>query len=215
MWLPFKVLLFLLVVAVVVAGFLVSRKPTTVGPLTAKLQNIFNTATSSQATSSQPQQQESSQQESQVLTLASLNITLENYPKIGGSSSTQSLRTMLACRAFNFFCFWAQDRLGQKRYYSADPRLSVGYNTIEQAYQDLINNKTDIILVDNIVSSTEQELVKNSAVVLNKKPIAVAVDAVMRSNTSQQDTAYKLTEWLLSAEGQALVSESGLMILGK
>jgi phosphate transport system substrate-binding protein len=112
-------------------------------------------------------------------------LTVENYPRVDGSTSTHPLAMIIACKLLNISYNW-QDSLfdeskrvipnssePKKEYIAENITQTVVHHGTHGSYVNLIENKTDLILVARKPSEDELTLAKDLGVKLEIKPIAL------------------------------------------
>jgi len=115
----------------------------------------------------------------------------ENYPHVDGSTSTQPLQDFIICNLFSLPCRWAiipgdskafrSERFVQFTEYSDGDYYIVPHGIIPMpphsgthgAYVNLINQKTDFILVARLPSADELAEAKAKGVTLDAQPVAL------------------------------------------
>lgn len=120
------------------------------------------------------------------------DLTTENYPRVDGSTSTEPLQILIACKLFGIGYDW--------RYYpfsvnyshrivpscESNPDLCkflserIRHSGTHSAFENLINNHTDLILVARMASRDERDLANRKGVELIETP--VALDALVFLN---------------------------------
>ncbi|MEI7579011.1 MAG: substrate-binding domain-containing protein [bacterium] len=110
--------------------------------------------------------------------------TLDNFPKIDGSTSNVPLRSFIICKLLNYSCQWQEysDSIDTKERYvdikTSDENLTVirsksVNSTTHNAYVKLINGETDLILVATEPSADETKLLTEKNVTLDIQPVAI------------------------------------------
>lgn len=119
-------------------------------------------------------------------------LTTENFPRVDGSTSTEPLQILIACKLFGIGYDW--------RYYpfsinyshrivpscESNPDLCkflserIRHSGTHTAFENLINNHTDLILVARMASRDERDLANRKGVELIETP--VALDALVFLN---------------------------------
>ena len=110
----------------------------------------------------------------------------EKYPRIDGSTSAQPLQVHLACTILKIPCSWQEgwiiDQLTRRIVpdpgYEGSPRLiehlfNIQHSGTHGAYTNLIQGKTDFILVARSPSDDELREAQNRGVELDVKPVAL------------------------------------------
>ncbi len=123
------------------------------------------------------------------------NLTVENYPKVDGSTSTEPLHILIACKLFNIGHAWVYSPHWFNSNYrimpSCETRPDICKYITERIYHsgthssfvNLINKNADLILVARTASADELELADNLGVELIETPIAI--DALVFINHVQ------------------------------
>jgi phosphate transport system substrate-binding protein len=120
-------------------------------------------------------------------------LTLNNYPRIDGSTSTDPLNKIIAAKLLGYEYEWTKDhpwKIGLQEYIvvikETSDKLSEFYNTKLQCNQThnaiigLIDNKTDLIIVARKMSAEEKQYADNAGVSLIETPIALdALDFIL------------------------------------
>ncbi len=115
------------------------------------------------------------------------NLTLANYPKVDGSTSTEPLQILIASRLFNVECNWIYSPIMWWTEYpyhlapAADKNPEVARFIFEKihhfgthsSFVNLINKYTDLILVARTASKDEIHLADSLEVNLIETPIAL------------------------------------------
>jgi phosphate transport system substrate-binding protein len=131
----------------------------------------------------------------QVLSsIAELDLSAESYPRVDGSTSTEPLQRVIACRIFDAPQEWIHSEADDSKHvvatdmYEAMSREDyhgekkeicefINYRTkhsgTDKAYVNLIERRTDLILVAREPSPDEQELARRETVELDVQPIAL------------------------------------------
>ncbi len=114
-----------------------------------------------------------------------LALIARNYPKVDGSTSTQPLHVLIACKILGLRCTW-QDSIFSERTFGPDLKESLRpeagklfqatqHTGTNQAYLNLINGKADLVLVARVPSADELKAAKEKRVELDVR--AFALDA--------------------------------------
>jgi phosphate transport system substrate-binding protein len=142
-------------------------------------------------------------------------LTVDNYPKVDGSTSTEPLNTIIACKLFGIRYKWARDYWNLQR---IEPNLdnlnnkdtdkflkSIKSSQTHQSFINLINKDADLILTARKMSSDEKTYASDAGVSLIEIPIAldalvfiVNPDNLIESLTTEQlQDIYtgKITSW--------------------
>jgi phosphate transport system substrate-binding protein len=100
-----------------------------------------------------------------------------NFPRMDGSTSTSPLGTLIGCRALGVPCEWVKWIDGSRR---LAPILSEGeefppiaHNGTHSAYENLILDRADLILVARLPSVGELALADSRGIRLDPRPIAL------------------------------------------
>jgi phosphate transport system substrate-binding protein len=131
----------------------------------------------------------------QVLSsIAELELSAETYPRVDGSTSTEPLQRVIACRVFDAPQEWIhsesddskhviatdmyeamsrEDYHGEKKEICDFINYRTKHNGTDKAYVNLIERRTDLILVAREPSPDEQELARRQTVELDVQPIAL------------------------------------------
>lgn len=120
-------------------------------------------------------------------TLASIGLAMDNFPLLDGATSTQPVRSLVACEALKFECYWYEAE-GREMFLRAD-LYSAGITSYEEeekirakleknskthgAYLDLIRDKVDLILVSTKPSDDELKEAKKQGVRLELTPVGL------------------------------------------
>lgn len=109
----------------------------------------------------------------------------QNYPRVDGSTSTHPLQTLTACKLLEVPCKWT-DRLllfSTERGIGPDldasltetavTVLNIAHTGTHEAYMNLIQNKTDLILVARLPSDEEVQAAAQAGIMLDVHPIAL------------------------------------------
>ena len=117
------------------------------------------------------------------------DISFENYPRVDGSTSTYPLSKIIACKLLNIEYEWSTEPVGV--FWSPNTEYEFWYpanDTIEtmpfnngkikssqthQAFINLIENKTDIILTASKMSKEEKKYADSLGIKLIETPIAL------------------------------------------
>jgi len=128
---------------------------------------------------------ESSPTKQEPLVVDVSDFTIQNYPRVDGSTSAHPLQNVIACYILGINFNWYDAPDGTRRIYPdySDTTKKEIYNYIwdiqhhgtHEAYINLISDSTDVILVAREPSEDELTLAKSRGVTLNVK--AVALDA--------------------------------------
>ena len=124
------------------------------------------------------------QHEPQVIDVS--HFTIQNYPRVDGSTSAHPLQNVIACYTLGINFEWYDAPDGTRRIYPDYSDTSkkeirdyiidtIQHHGTHEAYVNLINDSTDVILVARSPSEDEMALANSMGVSLNLK--AVALDA--------------------------------------
>lgn len=107
-------------------------------------------------------------------------LTVDNYPKVDGSTSTEPLNTIIACKLFDVRYKWAPDYWNLQR---IEPNLNnndtdkflklIKSSQTHQSFINLISKDTDLILTARKMSSDEKIYADVAGVSLIETPIAL------------------------------------------
>jgi phosphate transport system substrate-binding protein len=111
--------------------------------------------------------------------LAQEDFTLENYPKVDGSTSTDPLNKLLACKLLGFNCEWRQALESNGLWYLwtdlpedfSSERLPSSQT--HGAFINLIDKKADLILSARKMSPDEKDYAAGAGVELIETPVAL------------------------------------------
>lgn len=106
-----------------------------------------------------------------------------DYPRVDGSTSTLPLAKFVACRVYGVPCIWGEF-FGEPRWVSTDYTVEIdqaiadkinnlSHTTTHDAYVNLIENRTDLILVARLPSQEELELAEANGVEMDFRPVAL------------------------------------------
>lgn len=109
-------------------------------------------------------------------------LTKENYPKVDGSTSTQPLQALMACKLLNINCNWLYDPMYM--HYTVTPpyqdeeSFSFIINNVRNtgthsSIMNLINGEADFILVARKASDEERDAADSKNVKLVEVPVAI------------------------------------------
>jgi len=109
-------------------------------------------------------------------------INIDNYPRVDGSTSTEPLNTLIACKLFGWRYEWRPYMIGNgiwqlipnkedipENFFGERIKSSQTHNSII----NLIDNKTDIIISARKMSADEKSYAENIGVSLIETPIAL------------------------------------------
>lgn len=104
-----------------------------------------------------------------------------DYPRVDGSTSTLPLARFIACRIYEVECFWSE-YVYEPRWvevdYDADADIAnqiidIAHHQTHESYVNLIENRTDLILVARLPSDEEITLAEAAGVELDLRPVAL------------------------------------------
>lgn len=112
-----------------------------------------------------------------------LSVIARDYPKVDGSTSTIPLHRVVACKAFGMQCSWQKPPFSE-RTIAPDPKFNgsaeanklikvTQHNGTNPAYLNLIDGKTDLILVARAPSEDELKAAREKRVELDVRPFAL------------------------------------------
>lgn len=110
------------------------------------------------------------------------DLTVDNYPRVDGSSSTQPLNTLIACKLLGWRCEWRSLMEGNGIWRLEPNREDVPDNFFGErikssqthnAIINLIDNQTDIIISARKMSADEKSYAESVDVSLIETPIAL------------------------------------------
>ncbi|MBN1899672.1 MAG: hypothetical protein JW827_12935 [Spirochaetes bacterium] len=153
-----------------------------------------------------------------------LYVSMEDYPKVDGSTSAQPLQVIVACYFLKTDYEWiSTGPRDVKRLVAVskeNPKTAafihdhIIHNGTHEAYVNLIERKVDLILVERAPSQDEIDLAKKKNTGFVIKPVALdaystKAYAVVRTRQCRKCKAYRLFQWMVSEEGQELVEKIG------
>jgi phosphate transport system substrate-binding protein len=107
-------------------------------------------------------------------------LTVANYPKVDGSTSTEPLNTVIACALFGINYKWVPDYWNLQR---IEPKLNkndtskfnklIKSSQTHQSFINLIDREAELILVARKMSSDERKYADDAGVNLIETPIAL------------------------------------------
>ena len=109
-------------------------------------------------------------------------ITTDNYPKVDGSTSTQPLQTLMACKLLDITYDWSYDWMYMHYTitppYTDEESLSFILNNVRNtgthtSIMNLINGEADFILVARKASDEERDAADSKNVKLVEVPVAI------------------------------------------
>jgi ABC-type phosphate transport system substrate-binding protein len=117
---------------------------------------------------------------------AQAGFTADGFPRVSGSTSTQPITILAVCRLFGWTYRWSPtfDTDSPREVWPdiRDFRLTLWRLTLwpriqhrqtHQSYVDLIEGKTDLILVARDISADERDLLDQRRVTLDARPVAL------------------------------------------
>lgn len=118
-------------------------------------------------------------------------ISMENYPRVDGSTSTNPLNYIIAAKLLSLKYEWTSSSRINDVVFTNQNSLSQNFRGKFQCSQthnailNLINGKTDIIIVARKMSVDEKRYADSVGVALNEVPIALdALDFILNSKNS-------------------------------
>ncbi len=109
-------------------------------------------------------------------------ITVENYPRVDGSTSTGPLNTLIACKVLGIDYKWMQNLYADGTYtiypdYNQAPEGFFGervkVSQTHQSFINLIDNEVDLILSARKMSPDEKKYAQSKGVSLIETPVAL------------------------------------------
>ena len=111
------------------------------------------------------------------------SITINNYPKVDGSTSAHPLQVLIACKIlgveYSWMPGWFDETYRIWPSFDEKPEIaqfildSIIHNGTHTSYTNLINRKADIIIVARTASNDEINLADSAGVKLTTTPIAL------------------------------------------
>lgn len=137
-------------------------------------------------------------------------LTVDNYPRVDGSSSTAPLNTLIACKLFGWGYewrpFWAGNGIWQlipnreevpDNFFGERIKSSQTHNSII----NLIDNQTDIILSARRMSTDEKAYAESQGVSLIETPIALdALDFLVNKENKVRSLTVKQVQDIYSGK---------------
>lgn len=137
-------------------------------------------------------------------------LTVDNYPRVDGSSSTAPLNTLIACKLFGWGYewqpFWAGNGIWQlipnreevpDNFFGERIKSSQTHNSII----NLIDNQTDIILSTRRMSADEKAYAESRGVSLIETPIALdALDFLVNKENKVRSLTVKQVQDIYSGK---------------
>lgn len=100
-----------------------------------------------------------------------------DYPRVDGSTSTYPLQMIIACKIYNVACSWTYGALAPTPTVVVKPVSNalpaINHNGTHPAYMNLIQGKTDLILVARVPSQDERDAAQAQGVALDVQPVAL------------------------------------------
>jgi len=108
-------------------------------------------------------------------------ISMENYPRVDGSTSTDPLNKIIAAKLFGLKYEW-RDGIVNLKTYPANLMDKLQCSQTNGAILNLIDNETDLIIVARKMSADERQYANDAGVSLIETPIALdALDFIINS----------------------------------
>ena len=112
---------------------------------------------------------------------AQARFTVDGFPRVSGSTSTQPITILAVCRLFGWTYRWSPelDADSTRTVWPdvKDFRLTlwprIQHHQTHQSYVDLIEGKADLILVARDISADERDLLDRRGVTLDARPVAL------------------------------------------
>ncbi len=113
------------------------------------------------------------------------NLSIDNYPRVDGSTSTEPLQVLIACKLFDIGYSWVYASFWFKYTYrimpSCDSKTDVckfiteriNHHGTHSAFVNLIQKNADLILVARVASNDELDLADSLDVEIIETPIAL------------------------------------------
>jgi phosphate transport system substrate-binding protein len=103
--------------------------------------------------------------------------TAQTFPRIDGSTSTEPLNAMVACKVLDVTCHWLDGLFGERRVYPEltgyeGSGLRLAHSGTHGSYVNLIKGEADLILVARTPASGEAQAARAAGVELEIAPIA-------------------------------------------
>ncbi len=107
---------------------------------------------------------------------------VRDYPRVDGSTSAHPLQIVVACKILGVACMWVPPLFSERRIYpiidSASPQAvekvtAIQHSGTHDAYVNLIERNTDLILVARLPSDDELQAARAKHVRLDVRPIAL------------------------------------------
>ncbi len=145
------------------------------------------------------------------------NLTIDNYPKVDGSTSTEPLQVIIACKLLGIEYIWAYRSFWWKYPYMVIPSVEnnpqaaryiterIGSSGTHTAFENLVLGYADVILVARKASPDELHLADSLDIELREVPVALDAfvflvnknNPVANLSTKQIQDIYtgKITSW--------------------
>ena len=113
---------------------------------------------------------------------AQAHFTVDGFPRVSGSTSTQPITILAACRLFGWTYRWSQSFFDPDNPRTVWPDVKdfhltlwprIRHQQTHQSYIDLIEGKADLILVARDISADERVLLNQRGVTLDTRPVAL------------------------------------------
>ncbi|MFC2098810.1 PstS family phosphate ABC transporter substrate-binding protein [Bacteroidota bacterium] len=111
------------------------------------------------------------------------NFTLDNYPKVDGSTSAHPLQVLIACKVLGVEYSWIEHPFDEtyRLWPSSEDKPdiaqfiydSITHNGTHSAYMNLIDGKSDMVIVARVASEDEIHYADSMGVELTATPIAL------------------------------------------
>lgn len=127
---------------------------------------------------------------------------VSDYPRVDGSTSTEPLQSFILCRIFELRCDWMFD-IGYERrvqittissdhkYYFSIPEgmlPNIAHHGTHDAYVNLINGDADFILVARLPSTDELTEAQSKGIALDAQPVALDAFVMFAHASNPVDT---------------------------
>jgi len=139
------------------------------------------------------------------------SLTIENYPKVDGSTSAHPLQVLIACEILGIDYSWTDSWFDET--YRVVPSMdkkpdvaqfimdSIVHNGTHASYVNLINGKDDVIIVARTASDHEIQLADNMDVTIETTPIALdAFVFIVNINNPINDLSTKEIQGIYSGD---------------
>lgn len=110
-------------------------------------------------------------------------ITMDNYPKVDCSTSTQILQSLIACKLLGMSYDWQEHPIFLGQYYlnihydnlpgSREFLNNLQVSTTHGAFMNLINGEVDLIVASRSISRDEKAYADGQGVALDETPVAL------------------------------------------